>query len=50
MNELHTLANSSNVNKDHFQNYYQNFGQTEINEIKVGKKFFCLNFTNNDEN
>lgn len=35
-NELHTLANSSSTNtKDHFQQYYQNFSQDDLNEIKV---------------
>ena len=35
LNELHTLANSSAANtKDHFQHYYNNFNQTELNDLK----------------
>jgi hypothetical protein len=37
MNELHTLASGSNAqaNKDHFQPYYTNFGQNEMNELRA---------------
>ncbi len=34
MHELHTLAQSSNSNKDHFEKYYSNFDQTELRELK----------------
>ncbi len=36
MNELHTLANSSSSqtnSRDHFQPYYTNFGESELNEL-----------------
>jgi hypothetical protein len=35
MNELHTMANSTQANKDHFQPYYTNFGTNELNELKA---------------